>query len=267
MSETTSATAAEEEDRVLGLAPVDPPFHHAYGEHPDQVYDLWPAEDPDAPLVMLLHGGYWRDPYDRRHLSPLAAHLAENGFTAVLLEYRRTGGAGGFPTTFDDIALAVDTIPAGRPVVLVGHCSGGHLALWAGARGLLPADSPWYTADRLAGVLALAPVTDLAGAIREDLSHGAALELLGSADEVEARLPLADPITLLRGRGTTGVPTVVLHGMEDPEVPLDQFTDYAAAHPTAELVSLPGTGHYTLIEPGSEASKAVIEMLTRLTHA
>jgi tryptophan 2,3-dioxygenase len=61
------------------------------------------------------------------------------------------------------------------------------------------------------------------------------------------------------------VPTVVLHGAEDAEVPLSQFRDYAAADPGAELVSLPGTGHYTLIEPGSPACAVVIDLLTRLT--
>jgi len=264
MSKTVSDFAAEEERRVLGLKPVAAPFHHAYGKHPDHLYDLWPAQDPDAPLIMLLHGGYWR--YGRMHLTPFAAHLAENGFTTVLPKFRRSGGAGGYPATFDDIALAVDTIPAGRPFVLAGHCSGGHLALWAGARGLLPEDSPWYTAELPAAVLALGPITDLAGAIREDLSNGAALELLGGVDKVESRLPFVDPLTMLRAKGTTGVPTVVLHGTEDEEVPLAQFTDYAAAHLDAEFVSLPGTGHYTLIEPGSEASRAVIDILARLSR-
>jgi tryptophan 2,3-dioxygenase len=57
------------------------------------------------------------------------------------------------------------------------------------------------------------------------------------------------------------------HGPEDEEAPLAQFTDYAAVHRDADFVSLPGTGHYTLIEPGSEASRAVIDILTRLSRA
>lgn len=270
MSETParrspSAFALEEERRVLSIRPVLAPVHRKYGPHPHQVYDLWPAEDPGAPLVMLLHGGYWR--YDRMHLTPFAAHLARHGFTTVLPGFRRSGGAGGYPATFDDIALAVDTIPEGRPFVLAGHCSGGHLALWAGARGLLPGSSPWYTTRLPTAVLGLAPLTDLAATIRDDLSDGAGLQLLGGAEEAEARLPLVDPLTLLRGAGTTGVRTVVLHGEVDEEVPLGQFADYVAAHRDAELVVLPGTGHYTLIEPGSEASLAVIGTLGRLASA
>ena len=261
-----SPGALEEERRVLGLKPVLAPRHHRYGPHPQQVYDLWPAVDgesaEEAPVVVLLHGGYWR--YDRMHLTPFAAHLARQGFTVVLPGFRRSGGAGGYPATFDDIALAVDTIPAGRPYTLAGHCSGGHLALWAAARALLPEDSPWRTGTPPTAVLALAPVTDLAATIRDDLSNGAALQLLGGADQVASRLPLVDPLTLLREHGSTGVRTVLLHGAEDEEVPLAQFADYAAAHRDAELLVLPGTGHYTLIEPGSPASRAIVATLTRL---
>ncbi|MGW1077678.1 alpha/beta hydrolase family protein [Streptomyces sp. NPDC002537] len=264
MSRTISEFAAEEERRVLGLRPVLAPAHHKYGEHPNQVYDLWPAEDPDAPLVILLHGGYWR--YDRMHLTPFAAYLAKNGFTTVLPGFRRMGGAGGYPATFDDIALLVDTIPAGRPYVLAGHCSGGHLALWAAARGLLAEDSPWFTEELPTAVLALAPITDLAATIREGLSNDAGLELIGPAERVDSLLPLVDPLTMLRGKGTTGVPTVVLHGEVDEELPHEQFTGYAAAHPDAELVTLPGIGHYTLIEPGSEASRSVVDTLHRMSR-
>ncbi|GGV23431.1 lipase [Kitasatospora herbaricolor] len=261
---TISDFAAAEELRVLSLKPVAAPVHGRYGPHPNQVYDLWPADDPDAPLVVLLHGGYWR--YDRMHLTPFAAHLARQGFTVALPGFRRMGGAGGYPATFDDIALALATVPQGRPYTLAGHCSGGHLALWAGARGLLPADSPWHTTELPDAVLALAPVADLTGAIRAGLSNDAALELLGGPGLVEERLPLADPLTLLRAAGTTGVPTVVLHGDADEELPHAQFTDYTAVHLDAELVTLPGTGHYVLIEPGSAASRSVVDTLGRLSR-
>ncbi|MBB4928222.1 tryptophan 2,3-dioxygenase [Kitasatospora kifunensis] len=240
------------------------PVHGSYGPHPHQVYDMWPAQAPDAPLVMLLHGGYWR--YDRMHLTPFAAHLARQGISTILPGFRRSGGAGGYPATFDDIALAIDTLTEGRPFVLAGHCSGGHLALWAAARGLLPPDSPWHSTTLPAAVVGFGPITDLAGAIRDDLSDGAALQLLGGAGTADARLPLVDPLTLVTPKGTTGVPTVILHGAADEELPHDQFHTYAAAHHDAELISLPDIGHYTFIEPGSEASRVLVDLLRRL-HA
>lgn len=88
-SREISAFAAEEEKRVLSLKPVLAPRHGRYGDHPHQVYDAWPAEDADAPLVVLLHGGYWR--YDRMHLTPFAAYLAQQGFSVLLPGFRRSG--------------------------------------------------------------------------------------------------------------------------------------------------------------------------------
>ncbi|MEU9979012.1 alpha/beta fold hydrolase [Streptomyces sp. NPDC051014] len=261
-SRAISAHAAEEERRVLGLRPVLAPVHGRYGDHPHQVYDAWPSEDPVAPSVILLHGGYWR--YDRMHLTPFAAYLARQGFSVLLPGFRRSGGAGGFPETFDDIALIVDTLPRGRPYVLAGHCSGGHLALWCAARALLPEDSPWHTPDLPPAVLALAPLTDLEATRRDRLSDDAALQLLGGPSLFEERVPLVDPLTLLAAARTTGVRTVLLHGEADEEVPLAQFTRYAAVHDDLETVVLPYTGHYTLIEPGAPAAAAVAGTLRRL---
>ncbi|MEU3287421.1 alpha/beta hydrolase [Streptomyces longwoodensis] len=264
-SRVISAFAAEEEKRVLSLKPVLAPVHGRYGDHPHQVYDAWPADDPDAPRVILLHGGYWR--YDRMHLTPFAAYLAGQGFDVLLPGFRRSGGAGGYPETFDDVARIVDTLPDGRPYVLAGHCSGGHLALWCAARGLLPAGSRWHTRTLPTSVLALAPLTDLVATRDDDLSNGAALQLLGGAEHFAERLPQVDPLTLLRGAGTTGVPTVLLHGAVDEEVPLTQFADYAAVHHDLRTVVLPGTGHYTLIEPDAPGARAVADTLREMAAA
>ncbi|MEU7022622.1 alpha/beta fold hydrolase [Streptomyces sp. NPDC046203] len=279
-SREISGFAAEEEERVLSLKPVLAPKRGRYGDHPNHSYDLWPAESaesaesvesagpadtPGAPLVILLHGGYWR--YDRMHLTPFAAYLAQQGFDVLLPGFRRSGGAGGYPETFDDIARIVDTLPEGRPYLLAGHCSGGHLALWCAARGLLPEGSPWHTRTLPTGVLALAPITDLEATRRDDLSDGAAVQLMGGVKEFEQRMAEVDPLTLLRGAGTTGVPTVLLHGAVDEEVPLTQFADYAAVHQDMRTVTLPGIGHYTLIEPGAPGARAVADTLWGMAAA
>ncbi|MEU5680933.1 alpha/beta hydrolase family protein [Streptomyces rochei] len=264
-SRTISAFAAEEERRVLSLKPVLAPVHGRYGDHPHQTYDAWPSGGTDAPLVILLHGGYWR--YDRMHLTPFAAYLSEQGFDVLLPGFRRSGGAGGYPETFDDVSRVVDTLPEGRPFVLAGHCSGGHLALWCAARGLLPPGSRWHTHTLPTSVLALAPLTDLTATRRDGLSDDAALQLLGGEEHFGERCRQVDPLTLLRDAGTTGVPTVLLHGAADEEVPLTQFSDYAAVHRDLRTVVLPGTGHYTLIEPGAPAARAVTDTLREMTAA
>ncbi|MCT7354483.1 alpha/beta hydrolase, partial [Streptomyces sp. 15-116A] len=92
-----AARAAAEEESAFSHAPVDPVATAAYGDDPDQVIDFYAprAGDADgrpAPVVAVLHGGAWRAPYDRRHLSPFAAFLARRGFAVASVEYRRGAG-------------------------------------------------------------------------------------------------------------------------------------------------------------------------------
>ena len=101
-----------------------------------------------APLIVLIHGGFWTPAFDRSHLGPMAHALAGAGYVVAVPEYRRAGmAAEGWTGTFNDIAAALDQVAAiagahGADVSAVtwaGHSAGGHLALWAAARPGLPA--------------------------------------------------------------------------------------------------------------------------------
>ncbi|WP_431772137.1 alpha/beta hydrolase family protein [Streptomyces cucumeris] len=115
-----AAVTAAEEASLLGLAPVAPDATVAYGEHPDQIVDfhLPPggAVGGAAPLVLLFHGGAWRAPYDRQHLSPFAAHLASRGFAVASAEYRRGAAPSGAAATGEGAARVHggDAAPGGR---------------------------------------------------------------------------------------------------------------------------------------------------------
>ncbi|MYT30831.1 alpha/beta hydrolase [Streptomyces sp. MspMP-M5] len=249
-------TAADEEAALLGLAPVAPARTVAYGPHPDQIVDFhgtWPGT---GPLVVLLHGGFWRAAYDRCHLSPCAAELARHGLPVALAEYRRVGAGGGAPQTFEDVPAAVaaaadaGTRPGAPPreIVLVGHSAGGHLALLAAARPGPP----------VTRVVAVAPVADLARAHELGLSDGAVAGLLGAGPGFAGRLADADPVR----HPPAGVPVTLLHGTDDPDVPPELSRRYAAAHPAATtLRELPGTGHYAPITPGTDAFRTLLELL------
>ncbi|MFP8886848.1 alpha/beta hydrolase [Streptomyces mangrovi] len=250
MPETASAGGAEEA-ALLGLAPVAPSAGERYGPHPSQVIDLYGP--PGAPLVAVLHGGFWREAYDRAHLSPLAAELAGGyGLRAALVEYRRVGGGGGLPGTFDDVGAALEHLRGvGELRALAGHSAGGHLALWAASRGL--ARCP---------VVAVAPVADLARAHELGLSGGAVAELLGGEEHLAARLAEADPM-LLPPPDPGAAPVVLLHGTEDADVPVELSRRYAAARPAARLTELPGTGHYAPVTPGTAAFALAARELVR----
>lgn len=236
---------------------------------------LPPATTP-APLVVVIHGGFWRAAYDRGHTGPQCTALAARGFAVVAIEYRRTGGGGGWPTTFDDVALALDTVPglvedaapdrvdAGR-IAYVGHSAGGHLATWAASRHRLPESSPWRRPGpdpALRGVVSLAGVLDLAQAATAHLGDGATQVLIGGEPgDLPDRYALADPARLV----PADVPTILIHGDDDAQVPIEISHRYAAvAGPMAEMVALPGVEHFAVIDPESGAWPTVVQHVTAL---
>jgi acetyl esterase/lipase len=242
---------------VLGRKASPPDAVVRYGDGPEHVADLRLPRGAMGALVILLHGGFWRREYDRVHVRPMADGLVRAGYAVATPEYARTGAGGGWPSTFDDVALAVsrlptliaDTATGAGPLLLVGHSAGGQLALWCAATGLPPG---------YAGVVALAPVADLAEAFRLDLDGGAVADLLGgSPDDVPDRYAATDPCAL----PAPAIPVVLVHGTDDTQVPPDLSRRYAAHTPSAELRILEGAEHFGLIDPLAAAWPAVIEAL------
>ena len=220
-----------------------------------------------ARVVVALHGGFWRKDYDRRHLRPLAVALRARDRVVVLPEYRR-GDRGGWPATFDDVRALRALLPgllagllggtsaetADAPPVVAGHSAGGHLALWWAL------DAP--PSERPGGVLALAPVADLARAHADGLGHGAVMALLGGGPE-QVPLAYADAdvaVRLQRGE-RFGCPVVVLHGDGDVDVPARHSRGWTAGQAGVDLRVLPGVEHLGLIDPGSPAWPNVVAAL------
>ncbi|MEA2155254.1 MAG: hypothetical protein QOE11_1394 [Solirubrobacteraceae bacterium] len=240
---------------------------HRYGDHPRNVADLHrPAGAGPHPVAVVLHGGYWQPPYTKLIMRPLCLDLVRRGWAAWNVEYRRLGrDGGGWPQTFDDVALAIDHLaqladPAldiGH-VVLLGHSAGGQLALWAGGRSELPPGAPGATPRvRAHSVLALAAVSDLVGAGRP------ARELLGgSIEQVPDRYAQADPMRRL----PLDIPVGLVHARGDETVSVQRSRDYAAAALAAgadvSLIETPG-GHRDPIDPPSEAWHAAAAWLQR----
>lgn len=280
---------AAEAASAFSHPPVEPDTTAAYGEHPDQVIDFYApraAGPGPAPLVVVLHGGAWRAPYDRHHITPFADFLARQGFAVANVEYRRGSSfphqqaegpiAGRWPETFDDVAAALDALPAlvptalpgidPRRMVVTGHSAGGHLALWAAARHVLPAAAPWRlpAPPPLRGVVALAPIAHFREAESRDVCGGASAQLLGGPAHFELRLPYADPAALL----PTGIATTLVQGRDDIVVPPEVAEAYVdAAAQAGEMVGLTlldGVGHFPLIDPAADACAVVSEEIAQL---
>ena len=235
----------------------------SYGDHPDQVANLHlPAgEGGPWPVVVVVHGGFWRRRWDRTTTTPLARELALRGLLAWNIEYRRVGqDGGGWPGTLLDVAAAVDHVTEvsgadpGR-VVAVGHSAGGHLALWLAARPRLSAGSPGAGPRvRLRGAVSLAGVCDLVRGAEDGLGGGAVAELLGGEPhEQPDRYAAASPAALL----PLGVPQVLVIGEHEDFVPRPFVEAYAHAAGRAgddvRVDIVPGAGHFELASPRTSA--------------
>lgn len=164
----TGATAADTPETIYkaaGKTASAPTATISYGTLPLQAGDLrLPAGKGPFPVAVVIHGGCWQASYDTRAgIAGFADALTKRGIATWNIEYRRIGDAGGgWPGTFQDVAAAVDKLPdiaRAHPidlkrVIIVGHSSGAHLALWAASRPKL--DGPWRgTTVRPAGVVAI----------------------------------------------------------------------------------------------------------------
>lgn len=258
----------------------------SYGPETVQFGELHlPAGSGPFPTVILIHGGFWRNPYGYTLMTSLAEDLAKQGIAAWNIEYRRLGDAGGgWPSTLLDVARAADylrTIAHSHPldvqrVVAVGHSAGGHLALWLAARPRIPEDSILAAGKEkeasalplpLVGVVSQAGVADLEMAWKRNLGSGAVAELLGGGlQDVPERFAAASPAALL----PLGVPQVLIHGTEDDRVPYIMSEEYAQAARAAgdqlTLIKLEGADHFVLINAYSDAWAKTVQSVRQLVH-
>jgi acetyl esterase/lipase len=263
---------------VLETPPPSADLRSPYGADPSQFGELRlpKSESPHPrPVVVVIHGGFWRARYDLVHVGHLCADLTSRGFATWNLEYRRVGNpGGGFPGTLRDVAAGVDhlrqlatthRLDLAR-VVTLGHSAGGHLAAWVASRSRV-SDPSLRGPDplRLAGMISLAGVLDLARAHALRLSEGIVGELMnGAPDEQQARYALASPIALL----PNGVQQVLLHGTRDTTVPEELSLRYQAEAKRlgddSRFVPLEGADHFELIDPKSAEWPRVVDAVTTL---
>jgi pimeloyl-ACP methyl ester carboxylesterase len=115
-------------------------------------------------------------------------------------------------------------------------------------------------------VVALAGVLDLGLAQSLGLGGRATDALLGgSPEEQPERYAVADPARLL----PTGVPTVLVHGSRDEDVPVEVSRAYrdaaVAAGDEVTLHELVDVDHMSLVDPASTAWPVVLGALAEAT--
>ena len=140
-------------------------FDLRYGDGENETLDIFHADRPNAPVLVFIHGGYWRS-LDKSDHSFLAPAFTSKGACVVVPNYALCPGSATRPVAIPDIALqmakALDWVArhiaahGGDPrrITVAGHSAGGHLA--AMLLGL-PAGAP-RNALSLSGLYDLHPL-------------------------------------------------------------------------------------------------------------
>lgn len=237
-----------------------------YGLEAEQAIDLFlPKGKGPFPVAVLIHGGCWsKKTAAREQIRHLGLDLAQRGIAAWSIGYRRADGTGGgYPGTFLDVGAAIDLLRDDAEryrldlsrTVLVGHSAGGHLALWAASRDLLPATSPLHVSDPFVprNVVSVAGIGDLksfAPLIPKTCGPGIGENLVGTptagrpdvyADTSPAALPAAN------------ARIVMVSGILDRLVPPHVAHDYKRAvrsKVSVDLVNVTDAGHFDLVAAG-----------------
>ena len=270
-------------DDYLALKPVKPTNHIAYGEHDQQFGELYLPQSVSEqeqqklyPIIILLHGGCWRAAYDSSVLGGLSQSLCQLGYAVWNLEYRRLGNGGGWPVTFQDVALGTDFLRSIADkyyldlhrVITMGHSAGGHLALWLASRNKLATDSVVYQPKPLAiqSVISLAGIPDLDQASKRSICRGAVDELMGgSPDAIAKKYKQGSPHHL----EPFDISTYHLVGEFDPIVPFPYLAQYLEENPSPhkQLDIIPDIGHFEMVMPDTIAWDYILRALQRSHQA
>ncbi|WP_066162231.1 alpha/beta hydrolase family protein [Gordonia hydrophobica] len=243
-----------------------------YGEH-DSTFghlylpDVGPAER--APVVVLVHGGYWSAEFSLIVYSAIAADLARRGAVVWNVEYRRVEeDGGGWPGTGRDVVAAISALDGpvaeqlaiagiridAKNVAVVGHSAGGQLAVWAVAQ--LQAATQTC---RIATVVAQSAVLDftVGGSDRPSVQR-----LLGASfAEAPERYAAASPAH----QAPFDALVAAIHTVDDESVPVEMSRHYVAdavrRGQRAALYELPDGGHNAFLDTRGAAHRQTLRVM------
>lgn len=235
-----------------------------YGPARDEVADLRvPPTAGPHPVVVLIHGGFWRETVGRDLLDGIAIDLTRRGWATWNIEYPRIGSGGNRVTTPAAVETAIRSLAAIAEdrnldlsrMIVIGCGSGGYLAIRSAAEEHEP---------RFRALVGLAPIGDLEAADHAAVGDGAVAAFMQgpSGDESERYAAPSSDETL-----PLGIPLLVVHGDRDDRIPVElsrSFVGRAAdLGDTVVYHEFEGVGHDVLIDPESTAWQTVADEIDR----
>ncbi len=231
------------------------------GDHSLLLDLYYPREsDRPVPLVVWVHGGGWINGSKDR--CP-ATWLTEHGFAVASINYRLADQAQ-WPAQIDDCRAAIVWLRQNADeykidadhVGVWGASAGGHLVALLGTSLLGTLDVPaneasvsrvqavcdWYGPTDL---LTMPPNVLAGGRTRQDLANSNGAKLLGQT--VRDVPELAKQASAIYHVTADDPPFLIMHGQDDPAVPLDQSQRLHEALQAAKVDStlhvVPSAGH------------------------
>lgn len=198
----------------------------SYGDHPQQVYDLYLPQGRTAEktkVMVLIHGGGWTTG-DKQDLALFVNYLLENhpDHAIVNLNYvlAQIGGPAAFPNQYLDIDAALNQIIAQQESLQILP-EFGFLGTSAGAHLAMMYDYTYDTNDIVKFVIDIVGPSDFTDPFyADDPSFPLALSLLADASQFPAGTDLAaanSPAVVVHSGSS---PTFLFYGDQDPIVPI-----------------------------------------------
>jgi arylformamidase len=228
-----------------------------YGASARQIIDLFlPPEGEAAPLAMFIHGGYWRS-LDPSSFSHLARGLNTRGVAVAVAGYDLCPQVA--------IAEIVDQMRHaclclwrrfGRPILVVGHSAGGHLAACMLATDW-KAVAPEMSVDFVPAAYSISGLFDLNPLVGVTMNQDLRLD----AEEALRVSPLFWPAPA--GRTFDAV----VGALESSEF-LRQSRIVAEVWGKAGVITryeaVPQTNHFTVLDALTDAGSATVSRLAAL---
>lgn len=240
---TASAHTRENAQCVLDLP---------YGDGPSETLDIFPTQVPNAPVLVYLHGGYWRA-LDKSDHSFVAPAFTAAGAMVVVPNYALAPAV-----SVEDITLqmaralewtwrhAAEHGGDASRITVVGHSAGGHLAaMMLSCRWKQLADD--LPAQLVQGALSLSGLYDL-----EPIRHTPFLQ--ADLRLTPASVKRLSPAFFPRPKGKL---VTLVGALESEEFLRQNQLIRDVWGPTAVPVceAVPGADHFTilreLVDPGS----------------